>query len=247
MNYLLTENDALYSRFLIFFLSCTNLKKFYQKKEKEFNPVSWEKWLKSQSNTYTSVPEAHHGSKRDSLKEPPKTLDMKPNESESSETKLHLFLEEVYPHIISNSKQYQKATVVVEDLKTHLKQVSTDLKRLGEIYSDLFQSFGEIEKSNRPEIAQISPSVSGLYHGLKQSMFQLSNTFEQHLNNFKRFFEKNMSELNHSSEALAKVAATHLTKSDCRNSLRSTEAICLQHPEVEVEQGASIHRHRRLV
>ena len=56
MNYLLTEHQVLYSRFLIFFLSCTNPKKFYAKREKEYHKTNSDKWLGSVVKKFTPPP-----------------------------------------------------------------------------------------------------------------------------------------------------------------------------------------------
>lgn len=51
LNYLLSVKPLLKSRFLVFFLSCTNLKKFYSRREEEFKTSVF----KNLKNTITSV------------------------------------------------------------------------------------------------------------------------------------------------------------------------------------------------
>jgi hypothetical protein len=53
MNYLLNEDEVLHSRFLIFFLSCTNQTKFDAKRQKEFNKSrKSDKWLSGNSKKH---------------------------------------------------------------------------------------------------------------------------------------------------------------------------------------------------
>jgi len=112
MNYLLTENEVLFSRFLIFFLSCTNMQKFYTKKDKEFNPKS-DRILETAGARFspTQTPTLKMKEKEKGGKEKNKEVSLKAMEEEdvnNEQIKLHLFLEEAKPHLLSNYKQYSK-------------------------------------------------------------------------------------------------------------------------------------------
>lgn len=103
MNYLLNEDEVLHSRFLIFFLSCTNQTKFDSKREKEFNPKKNDKWLSGPSPT-----KPKKGSK---LEEGSKEIDdtrCSMNDHLNSEVQLHQFLEEVHPSLAQGQKLYKK-------------------------------------------------------------------------------------------------------------------------------------------
>lgn len=113
MNYLLTENDVLFSRFLIFFLSCTNMQKFYTKKDKEFNPKS-DKILESAavkfSPTLTPLQKQREKQEKES-KQSALSVSLKGIEDEDAQNeqiKLHLFLEEAKGHLLGNYRQYSK-------------------------------------------------------------------------------------------------------------------------------------------
>lgn len=102
MNYLLTEDEVLYSRFLIFFLSCTNQTKFRAKKDKEYNPNKSENWLmsnvlKKPFFLQTKVEE----------KQEPQEL-VTDQQNPNADLDLHIFLEEAHPYLSSNVKLYSK-------------------------------------------------------------------------------------------------------------------------------------------
>jgi hypothetical protein len=79
------------------------------------------------------------------------------------------------------------------------------LQQLGEVFSDLSSVFSEVEKPDNSEIKKIQPKLSTLYENLKKSVFQISNSYEQQLSVFKRYFEKNLSEIISNSEKLNRV------------------------------------------
>ena len=110
MNYLLNENEVLYSKFLIFFLSCTNQTKFFTRKEKEYNPHKSEKWLGSVMKKFATS----NVKERDTPQiRPP------PSEQQNSEVMLHIFLEEAHPHLTANTKLYSKwVNLDLEPLKS---------------------------------------------------------------------------------------------------------------------------------
>lgn len=100
MNYLLTEDEVLYSRFLIFFLSCTNTTKFLAKKEKEYCPSKSENWVMSNVLKKPFFLQASPEEKQ----EPEQVLSDQPN----ADLNLHIFLEEAHPYIGGNKKLYSK-------------------------------------------------------------------------------------------------------------------------------------------
>ena len=102
MNYLLTEDEVLYSRFLIFFLSCTNDTKFLAKKDKEYQhgKNTSESW--SMSNV---LKKPFFSREREVVQQQP-TLAQQ--EQISIEENLHKFLEEAHPYLNGNFKQYSK-------------------------------------------------------------------------------------------------------------------------------------------
>jgi len=94
---------------------------------------------------------------------------------------------------------------VLEELKSNLKLVSSNLQQLGEVFSQLSSVYSEVEKPENSEVWKIQPKLSSLYESLKKSVFQISNSYEQQLSIFKRYFEKNLSEIILNSEKLNKV------------------------------------------
>ncbi len=210
MNYLLTERDVLYSRFLIFFLSCTNLQKFYSKKEKEYKKTTGDKWLGSVVKKYvTPQPTAANSTEQTSQKGNGTKSGSQKSQGDrltefDEDSMLHVFLEDVQSTLLTNREQYSKAVETIEELKKNYKSLTSNLKTLADIYSELSMGYNELERTGRPEITQIAPSLSSLYSNLKKSVFQLSNTYEQHLNIFKRYISRNLDDVTHNSTNLCK-------------------------------------------
>jgi hypothetical protein len=103
MNYLLTEDEVLFSRFLIFFLSCTNQTKFRAKKEKEYNPSKSESWLMSNvlKKPFFLQP------KPEAKPEEPQ-YQVSEQQNPNVDLGLHIFLEEAHPYLSGNAKLYSK-------------------------------------------------------------------------------------------------------------------------------------------
>lgn len=102
MNYLLTEDEVLYSRFLIFFLSCTNDTKFLAKKEKEFHPG------KNKSDGWSISDALKKPFSSQGREEAKPELSPAQLEQISIEENLHKFLEEAHPYLNGNYKHYAK-------------------------------------------------------------------------------------------------------------------------------------------
>lgn len=100
MNYLLTEDEVLYSRFLIFFLSCTNEMKFDAKKQKEYHPSKSDNWLMSNVLKKPFFTQA----KEESKNEQAEIVAEQPN----ADLGLHIFLEEAHPYLSGNKKLLSK-------------------------------------------------------------------------------------------------------------------------------------------
>jgi len=202
MNYLLTEEQVLDSKFFLFFISCCNLVKFYAKKDKEYNPKVWEKWV----STKTEIPAKPKNPQREAIPvKRPEYSSKEESQKAGDSMKMHHFLEGCSPILLSHHKVIERAFRVIEDLKTNLKQASSNMKELGELFSNLGEGYAEVEKANQPELAKIRPSLSHLYLGLKKSVFQMSNNLEQKLNIFKRFFERSLTDI---SDNMANVVST---------------------------------------
>ena len=99
MNYLLSENEVLHSRFLIFFLSCTNQTKFEAKREKEYNKSrKSDKWLHG------------NGNKKQTLEGEKKGLEdtRLPNPEQNPEDNLNQFLSEAGLNLSECHKLYKR-------------------------------------------------------------------------------------------------------------------------------------------
>lgn len=202
MNYLLTEDKILDSKFFLFFISCCNLVKFYAKKDKEYNPKVWEKWI----STKTEIPVKPKNTQREPVPVNKRDLNSKEESQKAGDsTRMHHFLEGCSPILLSHQKQVDRVFRVIEELKNNLKLASSNMKELGELFSTLGEGYAEIEKANQPELAKVRPSLSHLYLGLKKSVFQMSNSLEQRLNIFKRFFERSLTDI---SENMVNVVST---------------------------------------
>lgn len=99
MNYILNEDECLHSRFLVFFLSCTNQMKFDAKREKEFSKSKkGEKWLSGHNKK-------HHV--EENKKESEDRIFSKP-EQQNPEDNINQFLGEAGTNIIECQKLYKK-------------------------------------------------------------------------------------------------------------------------------------------
>lgn len=191
MNYLLTEDQVLESKFFVFFISCCNLVKFYAKKDKEYNPKLWEKWI----NTKTEIPRLNPTKIPPTLQKPLTRGEADNTKQQQQETQIHQFLEGASPVLLTHQKILERLFKIIEQLKLNLKDASQNMKQIGELFSNLGEGYSEIEKAQRPELEKIKPSLSHLYVNLKKSVFQMSNSLEQKLNIFKRFFERNLADI----------------------------------------------------
>lgn len=201
MNYLLTEEQIIDSKFFVFFISCCNLVKFYAKKDKEYNPKIWEKWI----STKTEIPKPPVKETPPPQPKPTQAGGMDQAKKQREDTRIHHFLEGCSPVLLTHQKVLERLFKVIEQLKQNLKEASSNMKEIGELFSNLGEGYSEIEKSQRPELEKIKPSLSHLYVNLKKSVFQMSNSLEQKLNIFKRFFERNLTDI---SENMAHVIRT---------------------------------------
>ena len=99
MNYILNEDVCLHSRFLVFFLSCTNQTKFDAKREKEFNKYKkGDKWLSGHSKK-------HH---QEEIKKESEDRMFSKTEAQNPEDNINQFLEEAGPNIIECQKLYKE-------------------------------------------------------------------------------------------------------------------------------------------
>jgi hypothetical protein len=197
MNYLLTEEQILDSKFFLFFISCSNLVKFYTKKDKEYNPKAWEKWISSNTQLPMQKSPGKAPSTVSGISESKSATTAGKDRStrNGEEIKMHHFLEGASPIILTQKRIMERLFKVIDELKSNLKQASSNMKELGELFSNLGEGYAEIEKSEREELAKVKPSLSHLYINLKKSIFQMSNTLEQKHNIFKRFFERNLTDI----------------------------------------------------
>lgn len=87
----------------------------------------------------------------------------------------------------------------------NLKQASSNMSKLGEIYSELSFSITEVEKCGRPELSGIAPQLGELYTNLKNCSYQLSNTYEQHMTIFVKYLGRNLHDVSELSKNLGQV------------------------------------------
>lgn len=98
MNYILNEDECLHSRFLIFFLSCTNQAKFDAKREKEFKSRKAEKWLSGGHKKHQQEEARKEHEDRKAL----------PREALHPEDSINQFLQEAGPNLLECQKLYKK-------------------------------------------------------------------------------------------------------------------------------------------
>lgn len=117
----------------------------------------------------------------------------------------HIRIYQATQNFIQSKSYLIRAIEIIEELKTNLKQASTSMNKLGEIYSELATSYGEVEKCERSELAGIAPQLGELYTNLKNCSYQLSHTYEQHVNIYVKYLGRNLQDVSELSKNLSQV------------------------------------------
>ena len=87
-----------------------------------------------------------------------------------------------------------------------MKQASASMSKLAEVYSELAISYSEVEKCEREELSGIAPQLGELYSNLKNCSYQLSNTYEQHVNIYVKYLGRNLQDVSDLSKGLSQVS-----------------------------------------
>lgn len=130
----------------------------------------------------------------------------------------------------------------MDGLKSNLKHAASNLAKLGDVYSQLSGCYSEIERWNRPELVQISPKLGDLYNTLKNSVFQLSNTYGKHSNIFSKFFERTLQDVFEHSNMVCEVRPSDLETELAVRGNQETDLLRAEGQDREV--GASEPRHQ---
>ena len=171
---------------MIFFLSCTNEKKFYQRKEKEFKN-SILKNFSSKINKFVDNPNENSNNKEE-LPRMMEELDQEDDAYLDEKISVHLFLEDLKECSKVNKPLLAQAQKGINDISHLMKQMKDKMLALGNTFNELSQSFKEIEKTKRPEILEINPLHSRIYHELKMSFSRWSNLFEHEHKHLEKLF-----------------------------------------------------------
>lgn len=180
------QKVVLKSRFLIFFLSCKNEKKFYERRDKEFK----NSLIKNISTKLNSLVD-NQGDPGENTGELPQMMEELDREDDAyldEKISIHLFLEDLRENTKVNRPLLIKAKKGISDLVFLMKQVSEKMITLGNTFGQLSESYLELEKIKRPEMVEIVPLHSRIYNDLKMSFSRWSNLFEHQQKHIQKLF-----------------------------------------------------------
>lgn len=174
VNSLLTIPGLMKSRFLIFFLSCTNLKKFYERREREFKQTVMKSLSKkfegimdttskNSSVSGVNLNESNDMSMTDGAilnvltqADGTKSIQIKGQKLDDNLT-IHMFLEDLRFLSKHQREKLSSFRTGLKDLLDMLDSVKTKMMDLGNIFSEIQTSHKELEETGRPEITKIKP------------------------------------------------------------------------------------------
>lgn len=168
------------SEFLNFFLSCTNSKKFYDRRDLEFND-SWVKDMKNKISTMLDDPIT-------SLQDQ-NTKKVTGADQLSDDQRRHIFLEDVTHYARVNRRIHRELPEELTQLIFYLEQVANKLATIGNLFEKLTATHKEIELHKVAAVFEIQPANSKLYSDLKSTFFKWNNSMVTMKSELKRIFE----------------------------------------------------------
>lgn len=194
------------SQFLRFFLSCTNSKKFYERRKAEFSN-SWIKGVKQRINTIIEDPASIIEGKSSTIKNGHGTAESPLRDPASEDMRKHAFLEDLTNVVALNRKVHKELAKELQELNFLLEQSSTKLLRVGGLFEKLHGNHLELEKHPLPALTQITPSNSKLYQELKTTFFKLHLSFAQTREELRKAFEPRLGNMVHRGKAYIEVGS----------------------------------------
>lgn len=213
VKYLLNKPNIHKSRFLVFFLSCSNNQKFKSKKEKEFSSRAFSRMKRSYKNIRETAPGMFEGEEQDPnisvLDQIHLTKEI--DQEEDIKLKRHIFLEDLR-FVTKHNKQYlEQGSQVLSEILSLLDQVKTKMSDLGAIFQELSTSVLELEESKMDDLQEIKPTISKICKDLKLSFYSWSNIYSHQTKHIKKLFEPCFKKLNQENESISEVSQRYFT------------------------------------
>ena len=191
VNYLFSKPSIHKSRFLVFFLSCKNKKKFYSKKDKEHDPKMFKKMRRKLENIIENPGEMLDGGISDPNMSILDQIELRKDHGIDNEKKLkrHMFLEDLRFVTKHNKTSLEKGTKVLKELLTLISQVKKKMEDLGTVFDELSSNHLELEETGMQDILEIKPKISKICKDLKLSFFSWGNIYTHQSKHLKKLFE----------------------------------------------------------
>jgi len=191
INRILQNPHMVKSQFLTFFLSCNNMKKFYERKDVEYDD-SFFKGLKTTFHKIIDDPVAAIDHKKEQkhqelLAEKNKEVASQPM---TEEQKKHVFLEDLTNYIALNLKLQKELQLEFTKLSEGMEEVASRMSKVGTLMEKISSNYKELEKYDVSAISSIKPPNSRLYSDLKTCFFKWNNTFLQNKVELKKLLEQ---------------------------------------------------------
>lgn len=181
------------SQFLTYFLSCTNMKKFYERKDVEYDNSMF-KGLKSTLHKIIDDPATFIDNTREQRNQ--ELLADKNKEVAdipmTEEQKMHVFLEDLTNYVALNLKYQKDLQNEFSKLIEGLEDVANRMSKIGTVMEKISANHKELEKYDVQAIMNIKPPNSRLYSDLKTSFFKWNNTFLQNKQEIKKLLEQRL-------------------------------------------------------
>lgn len=191
VNYLFSKPSIHKSRFLIFFLSCTNEKKFYAKMDKEHDPKMFKKMRRNFENIMENPAELMDGGTMDPNMSILDQIELDKGRGAGEEKKLkrHIFLEDLRFVNLHNKDFLENGAKVLQELLVLISQVRKKMEELGSVFGELSSSHSEIEDTGMEDLEEIKPKLSKIYKDLKLSFYSWGNIYTHQSKHLKKLFE----------------------------------------------------------
>lgn len=192
------QNDHLRgSQFLAFFLSCTNIKRFYDRRKVEYNN-SWIKDAKVKINNLMEGASAVHAAKDLSNKISASTGVQASND----DMKKHAFLEDATNFMKLNTKAHSEIMNDIAQIGFHLDSLVNKLVKVGNLMEQLRGHQIELEKHSVSAISELNPKPSEVYESIKSMFYRWANSFQVEKTDFKKIFEPRLGNILSKNEKL---------------------------------------------
>lgn len=193
INRILQNPHMVRSQFLTFFLSCTNMKKFYERKDVEYDDSMFKSFKTSLHKIIDDpvglIDPSRVSKTQELLAEKNKEVATIPM---SDEQKTHVFLEDLTNYVALNLKYQKDLQTEFGHLVKGMEEVAHRMSSIGTIMEKISANHKELEKYDVGAVVCIEPPNSRLYSDLKTSFFKWNNTFLQNKAEIKKLLEQRL-------------------------------------------------------